>query len=68
VSLTIRVDEDVYRDLTDVAKELGLSVNEIVNIYLSHLRYIMSIVKEDVDTLSKVFVDVPRDRLAVFSI
>jgi hypothetical protein len=68
VSLTIRVDEDVYRDLTDVAKELGLSVNEIVNIYLSHLRHIMSIVKEDVDTLSKVFVDVPRDRLAVFSI
>jgi hypothetical protein len=68
VSLTIRVDEDVYRDLTDVAKELGLSVNEIVNIYLSHLRHIMSIVKEDVDMLSKVFVDVPRDRLAVFSI
>ena len=64
VSLTIRVDESVYRNLVEVAKELGLSVDEIVNICLSNLSFLKMVVKEDVEGLSKVFSDVPRDRLA----
>jgi len=61
---TIRVDESIYRNLVEVAKELGLSVDEIVNICLSNLSFLKMVVKEDVEGLGKVFNDVPRDRLA----
>jgi len=60
---TIRVDESIYRNLVEVAKELGLSVDEIVNICLSNLSFLKMVVKEDVEGLGKVFSDVPRDRL-----